>query len=90
MDVMTEEAPYWHVVNYGATFSGKPYAPPATMGSFEGGPPVKGHGGQDQRWGKHSPGFFMQNPKQIRPLRYIQKTQVLALKRWRGILKNII
>lgn len=48
---MFQEAPYWYVVNYGASQGsfdresmergniGQPYSPPATLGSFNGQPP---------------------------------------------------
>ncbi len=81
-DHLNQTAPYWYVVNYGATVGGTPYVPPVTRGNFKGsskGPQEDSTG--KEAWATRKNGkYFMIPKKSIKPMYFIQKTQ-----RW---LKN--
>lgn len=75
---------YWYVVNYGG------YTPPPTRGYFGNKQAPRG-GIQNERWHyKDSNSFYYIKPnKQIRPMRFIEKTQAYVAKKFDRDFKNL-
>jgi hypothetical protein len=67
---LNKESPYWYVLNYGKTITGKKFIPPAFVGSFEGDRPVAGKQGQQYV----DEGNYYIQPKTFTPVNYIEAT----------------
>ena len=67
---LNRDTPYWYVLNYGKTTSGKTFVPPSFVGSFEGDRPVAGKQGQQYV----EEGNYYIQPKKFTPVNYIEAT----------------
>ncbi len=76
---LNKKAPYWYVLNYGATTSGEKFIPPPSRGHFDGSRPnssLRGKGKDRWRSGVESTlgeslGYLMIPKTPIRPINYI-------------------
>jgi len=71
-DKLTEEAPYWYVLNYGRTTSGKQFIPTGFIGYVNDGPPMAGETNKaGDVWEASVTEGHLIEPKTFTPVPYI-------------------
>jgi hypothetical protein len=71
-DKLTREAPYWYVLNYGKTTSGKDFIPTGFIGYVNDGPPIAGAENKTGTlWEPSVTEGYLIIPKEFTPVRYI-------------------
>lgn len=88
---LNNEAPYWYVLNYGATVTNKKFIPPPNYGHFGGQPPDKTKAGNQELW-THTgdKGDFYMKPKTFTPLPYLRAAEEYISREMRKLNKKLV